>query len=279
MPAPIDLTMTITDHFRWPVERRLVADHAKGGLFQVTWQGFAVHGFTHMDSPRHFFPDGKTTDDIGLEQTVGPAAVIDLLGIEPMAAIDASMLDKAGAHVTAGEIILFKTGWGEKRSVATKDFWLDAPFLERSAAEWLLARAPKAVAFDFPQDYCIRLLLSGEVRPIDEHVSHDVLLRNDVVLIEYLVNTQALTAKRVDFCCLPLKLPAADGALRAWSPGCAEGFFGACGFRPAAPARTPSRPFAVVATTHRVPSHGVVGRGLQAGAVVQKKHPARGRAP
>ncbi|MGI9508178.1 MAG: cyclase family protein [Geminicoccaceae bacterium] len=212
MPAPIDLTMPIVDHFRWPVERRLVADHAKGDLFQVTWLGAAVHGFTHMDSPRHFFPDGKTTDDIALEQTVGPAAVLDLLDIGPNAAIDASMLETAGAHVAAGEIIVFKTGWGDQRSVATEAFWLEAPFLERSAVEWLFSRAPKAVAFDFPQDYCIRLLLSGEVRPIEEHVSHDVLLRNDVVLIEYLANTRALTKSRVDFCCLPLKLPAADGA-------------------------------------------------------------------
>jgi len=221
MSALIDLNMPIIDHFRWPVERRLVADHAKGDLFQVTWQGFAVHGFTHMDSPRHYFPDGKTTDDIGLDRTVGPASVIDLLEIGPMTPIDGTMLEVRGAHVRPDEIVVFKTGWGEKRSSSTRDFWLDAPYLERSAAEWLLARRPCAVAFDFPQDYCIRLLLSGEVRPIEEHVSHDVLLRNEVVLIEYLVNTRALTAERIDFCCLPLKLPGADGAparVVAWLP-------------------------------------------------------------
>ena len=211
-PDPIDLTLPIADHFRWPVERRRVADHDQGDMFQVTWQGFAVHGFTHMDSPRHFFKDGKTTDDIDLRQTVGGASVIDLLGIEPMTAVDASMLDAAGAHVRPDEIIVFRTGWGEQRSIDSPDFWLEAPYLERSAADWLLARAPKAVAFDFPQDYCIRLLLSGEVRPVDEHVSHDVLLRNDVVLIEYLTNTRALTTAHITFCCLPLKLPAADGA-------------------------------------------------------------------
>ena len=212
MTGPIDLTMPVIDHFRWPVERRLVADHGKGDPFQVTWQGFAVHGFTHMDSPRHYFADGKTTDDIALEQTVGPAAVVDFLGIEANTAIDAAMLDEHASHVPSHEIVVFKTGWGEQRSVNTPEFWLDSPYLHRSAAEWLLNRSPTAVAFDFPQDYCIRLLLSGEVRPIGEHVSHDVLLRNDVVLIEYLTNTRALTTAKVDFCCLPLKLPASDGA-------------------------------------------------------------------
>ena len=38
--------------------------------------------------------------------------------------------------------------------------------MTREAAEWLLARAPRAVAFDFPQDYAIRLLLKGERRPL-----------------------------------------------------------------------------------------------------------------
>lgn len=209
---PIDLTLPIADHFRWPVERRLVADHGKGDLFQVTWQGFAVHGFTHMDSPRHFFADGMTTDAIGLDRTVGPASVIDLLGIEAMTAIDAGVLEEAGAHVAPGEIIVFRTGWDEQRSILTPAFWRDSPYLERSAADWLLARSPKAVAFDFPQDYCIRQLLDGEVRPVEEHVSHDVLLRNNVILIEYLTNTRALTTQRIEFCCLPMKIPASDGA-------------------------------------------------------------------
>jgi kynurenine formamidase len=44
-------------------------------------------------------------------------------------------------------------------------------------------------------------------------VTHDVLLRNGVILIEYLSNTAALTAPRMSLCCLPLKVP--DGRRRA----------------------------------------------------------------
>jgi hypothetical protein len=66
----------------------------------------------------------------------------------------------------------------------------------RGAAEWLLARAPSAVAFDFPPDYPIRLLLEGKSVPKEEHVMHDVLLKNGVTLIEYLVNTSALDKDR-----------------------------------------------------------------------------------
>jgi kynurenine formamidase len=212
MSRIIDLTMPVSDHFRWPVERRLLADQAKGDLFQVTWVGLPVHGFTHMDSPKHFFAEGKTTDDIPLEKTVGEAALLDLGEIKANEELTPDRLAGAGGDIRPDDILILKSCWGRQRSVDTPEFWSEAPFLGRAAAEWLLAQKPRAVAFDFPQDYTIRLLLKGEVRPLEEHVSHDVLLRNEVVLIEYLTNTEALTAARLQFCCLPLKLPTADGA-------------------------------------------------------------------
>ena len=55
-------------------------------------------------------------------------------------------------------------------------------------------------------------LLDGEVRPMPEHVTHDVLLRNNVTLIEYLVNTMEVTTPRTFLAALPLNLPGADGS-------------------------------------------------------------------
>jgi arylformamidase len=57
-----------------------------------------------------------------------------------------------------------------------------------------------------------RLLLRGEVWPLEEHVTHDALLRNGVILIEYLPNTAALTGLCPFLCCLPLNVPDTDGA-------------------------------------------------------------------
>jgi arylformamidase len=212
VPRIIDLSMPIEDHFRWPVERRLKSDHARGDLFQVTWLGWPVHGFTHMDSPRHFFADGKTTSDIPLEATVGEAAVVDLTPVAPDEAITAERLAAAAGHVGPGDIVIIKSCWERQRPPKVPEFWTEAPYMSRAAAAWLLDRRPRAVAFDFPQDYTIRLLLKGEVRPVEEHVTHDVLLRNGVILIEYLSNTAALTRPRTFLCCLPLKVPDADGA-------------------------------------------------------------------
>ena len=112
----------------------------------------------------------------------------------------------------SGDIVVIKSCWEQHRTPKVPEFWTEAPYMSRAAAEWLLERGPRAVAFDFPQDYTIRLLLHGEIRPLEEHVTHDVLLRNGVILIEYVTNTVALTAPRIFLCCLPLKVPDADGA-------------------------------------------------------------------
>jgi arylformamidase len=212
MPRIIDLSMPIDDHFRWPVERRVRGDHEQGDVFQATWLGWTVHGFTHMDSPRHCVPGGPTTDDVPLERTVGEAAVVDLTPIQPNQAISAERVAGAADHLRTGDIVVMRSCWEQQRSPRTPEFWTEAPYMTREASDWLLARQPRAVAFDFPQDYTIRLLLKGETRPLADNVTHDVLLKNGVILIEYLSNTAALTRPRTFLCCLPLKVPASDGA-------------------------------------------------------------------
>ena len=41
------------------------------------------HQGTHLDAPFHFLADGATIDQIPLEQTTGPAILLDLSGREP----------------------------------------------------------------------------------------------------------------------------------------------------------------------------------------------------
>jgi len=199
MTRIIDLSMPIEDHFRWPVERRVKGSHAQGDVFEATWAGWTVHGFTHMDAARHCVPGGPTAEQIPLERTVGDAAVVDLTPIAPNKAITGPRLAAAASHVRPGDIVVMRSCWEQQRSPRTPELWTDAPYMTREASEWLLERGPRAVAFDFPQDYTIRLLLKGERRPLAENVTHDVLLKNGVTLIEYLSNTAALTGPRT-FC-------------------------------------------------------------------------------
>jgi len=210
----IDLSTPIVEnHFRWKVERRLARSHGSGEHIQATWAGWIVHGFTHMDTPRHFDPDGWTTDSVTPDMVVGEASVVDLSHIAPNTEITQSMAAQAGAHVRRDDIVLMRTGWDEKRSIATPEFWTEAPYMSRGASEWLLERGIKAIAFDFPQDHCIRHLVLGDRKPErEENITHVVLLCNGVLMFEYLCNMMAISDKRTFFAGLPLKLPDCDGA-------------------------------------------------------------------
>jgi arylformamidase len=209
----IDLSMPlITDHVRWKAERSIAGDVSKGDMFQVTTLKVSCHSFTHVDARRHYFADGRTIEETPLEAVVGDAHVIDLMDVEPNEAIGPEKLAPRMAAVRPGDKILFRSGWDSKRSFRTREFWLDSPYLTREAALFLAKSKIATVAYDFPQDYVIRLLLHGEIRPIEEHVTHDILLRAGVHMIEYLVNTAALSAPKVLLSAAPLKIVGADGS-------------------------------------------------------------------
>ncbi|MBI1354045.1 MAG: cyclase family protein [Acidobacteria bacterium] len=208
----IDLSYPIEDHFRWKVERSLAAAFDRGDDFQITRIGLTVHGFTHIDAPRHMVPGGATTSEWRLESLVGEASVADLRGVEAGRPIDAPELAACCAHCRPGDIVLLMTGWDERFRLHDPRFWSEAPFLTRRACEWLSEREPAAVGFDFPQDFPIRGLLRSDRAPMEEFVSHDVLLRRGVPLIEYVCNLGSIGSERTEVCALPLRLPDADGA-------------------------------------------------------------------
>jgi arylformamidase len=208
----IDLSMPIGPHFRWQPDIQVKGDIGAGDQFRITRLATTCHGFTHVDAQAHFVADAPTIEATPLSRVVGPARVFDLRDVKPDTAIDADSLvtrDPGGAE---GEILILSAAWDTKRDPTTPAFWRDAPWLTRDAVQWLHGLRPSAVAFDFPQDYPIRLLLDGKSAPNAEHVTHDILLRSGVTLIEYLVNTAALTRPTTFLCAAPLNLPGADGA-------------------------------------------------------------------
>jgi len=208
----IDLSMPIGPHFRWPTETPIKGDIAAGDQFRVTRLHATCHGFSHVDAQAHILANAPTIEATPLGQVVGPARVLDLRDVRPMEEIGAERLAKADPGGPEGEILLLSSGWDRQRDWSTREFWLDAPWLNRSAAEWLAARRPTAIAFDFPQDFPIRLLLDNKHVAFDQHVTHDVCLRQGITLIEYLVNTTAVPGPRTFLCAAPLKIPGADGA-------------------------------------------------------------------
>lgn len=214
MRRHIDLsTPVIEGNFRWPVERKLLKSHDAGDHLQATWAGWTVHGFTHMDSPRHFVADGFTTDHITLDMTCGQGAVVDISDVGENQPVTAEIVAAAGAHVRRGDFVLLRSAWDRKADIKTPDFWANSPYMTREAAIWLRERGIKAIGYDFPQDRCIRNFLTGAPRaPAEEHVTHWELLRHGVIMFEYLCNMHQIQTLRPEVIGLPVKLPTSDGA-------------------------------------------------------------------
>ena len=55
-------------------------------------------------------------------------------------------------------------------------------------------------------------MMHGKSAPIEEFVTHDTLLRNGVIMIEYLCNLGRVPGPRAFVVALPLKIPNSDGA-------------------------------------------------------------------
>jgi arylformamidase len=208
----IDLSMPIAPHFRWRTQLSVTGDIKAGDQFRVSRLDGACHGFSHVDAQAHILADAPTIESTALERVVGPCRILRLHDVEPGAAIGPEQLAAADPGGPAGEMLLLSAAWDRKRDWNTPAFWRDAPWLTREAAQWLAACKPSAIAFDFPQDYPIRLLLDGITVPFEQHVTHDVCLRAGITLVEYLVNTAALSGARTFLCAAPLLVPGADGA-------------------------------------------------------------------
>lgn len=208
----IDLTMPISDHFRWKVERRLVMDQDAGDHFHASWIGMPVHAFTHVDSQRHMLADGPTLDETPMSHLVGVWHVVDISDIRENEPIERDLMEEAAAHIPEHGNVLMKSCWGSRQSFREPEFWTRAPYMTRDACEFLLEKNIRAIAFDFPQDYSIRYSITGETCEFAEHVTHDTLLRAGVTLVEYLTNTESLYGDEVFLCALPIKIAGTDGA-------------------------------------------------------------------
>ena len=61
-------------------DRTLLSDMRKGELYNLTMFQMCAHNGTHIDAPRHFLSDGKSVDEIALEQFIGYAYVAEFEG-------------------------------------------------------------------------------------------------------------------------------------------------------------------------------------------------------
>jgi kynurenine formamidase len=207
---------------------RPLATH-ETGVFASNNVELFLHAGSHVDAPYHFDPEGSRVHELELTQVVGPALVLDVSDAAPGERIDADRLARAkddavaaGATHRPEMIALVRTDWSKRAAPPSKAWWDEGPYLDRSAARWLIDEEFTSVGFDFPQDKLtgdldrLKSLKSGDLRledmedpPLPVHV---LLLSHGICQIENITNLDLLPAGGVTVVAAPILLHGAEGA-------------------------------------------------------------------
>lgn len=154
---------------------------------------FDIHSAgTHIDAPWHMVDDGKTLDQMPIEQFVGRGVYIKVENGK----FDLDIVKQAA--VQAGDIVLFHTGMDSL--FGQDEYYANHPAITEDIANYLIDQNIKMVGVDMCSP-------DNDPFPI-----HRLLLGQEILIIENLTNLGALAdAGEFTVYALPLKLQL-DGA-------------------------------------------------------------------
>jgi arylformamidase len=165
---------------------------------------FGSHCGTHIDAPAHFIKDGRTIDQIGLDELVGPVSIFDFSHLHNNEEITVKMLE----NLTITPKIIFYFNWA-KYFHDQKSFYSNYPFISDEACDFLIEKKVRLIGMDTPSPDDSRIKLGSE----NDSKIHKKLLSANIILIEYLNNLDKLNDySNWIISAMPLKLENCDGS-------------------------------------------------------------------
>ena len=162
------------------------------------------HSGTHMDAPYHFIQEGTTIESLDINCMWGPVKVIDFRDKGQGDVVTLEDVQRVGA----AERMLFAFGW--YHNWKTDKYYAGFPYFSTEAIAYLIAEGMRFMAMDTPSpdDGGAIRIKDGEDSP-----NHKILLREKIVMVEYLNNTDVLEAdKQYEIVALPMKVKGSDGS-------------------------------------------------------------------
>lgn len=184
-----------------PVALARVRSHDVDG-YEVTHVCMGTHSGTHLDAPRHFFPDGATLDQYPVDRLVRPGVVVDVRA--PVRQGSSSPAGSNGPGIVDAALLADRLRPFAVPSGGFVLLWTEGALLTAEAAHLLLDIGAGLVGTDAPS-------LDAEPYPV-----HRLLLGQGVLLAENLCHLDRLGPGPVTCVFLPLAVVGTDGApLRA----------------------------------------------------------------
>lgn len=160
------------------------------------------HSGTHMDAPTHFIQGGKTLENLDLNILCGPVKILDFTNVKENGILIKTDFEKC----ELGERILLRYGW--YKNWKTDKYYRAFPYIDLEAAEYLIERGVKLIAMDTPSPD-----MGAAIGEKDDSPVHKLLLQNEVIIVEYLTNTdQIRNDTEYEIIALPLKIVGVDGS-------------------------------------------------------------------
>lgn len=158
-----------------------LTDMAAGDPCNTTAISACLHNGTHMDAPRHFFPQGDAVDKIALDACIGECLVVECSGL-----LLGDAAEELLPKLQNKKRILFK---GDLRLTPSAAFVLSCAGLSLIGVE-----NPSVAPLEYAEEV------------------HRQLLSNDIVLLENLDLSKAEAGVPYLLMAAPLRIAGADGA-------------------------------------------------------------------
>lgn len=161
-----------------------------------------AHNGTHVESSLHFAADGVAIHDVPLDTFIGRTCVADVSHIGDLQPVSGSDLDAAVGHAwTPGDRLLIRTDH-PLRHLGAADYWDTPPYLDPSAADWILDNRASLVGMD-----CITEKPGDPAFPI-----HRAILLNGIPLLENIANLHRVEQTVVWLCAAPVAVAGVEAA-------------------------------------------------------------------
>jgi arylformamidase len=161
-----------------------------------------AHNVTHVDTPKHFYHDRETLDQLPLDIFIGRACIADLSYKKPCEPITGEDIQNAVGDIWHEyDRLLIRTDylrdhWGKP------DFWEKPPYLTITVADWAVENKAVLVGLD-----CITDQPGVTQQPV-----HFRLLGAGIPILEYITNMH-LVEKQVGYLvALPTKVDGVEAA-------------------------------------------------------------------
>ena len=108
--AWIDISYPLSeDMLYWPQDPvppdiKSISHASEEGIITMSQMTINTHHGTHIDAPRHFYPDGRCIDEMPLDAVMGPVRVVEIRDTELIKPEELVVHD-----IRPDERILFKT--------------------------------------------------------------------------------------------------------------------------------------------------------------------------